>query len=196
VDYHLPTAELEIAPMLIVMARSLMFLAASILIVSKLVPKMSVAGAAPDNRDQLDASGLSKLASVGAALLTSCSLGRWPVAPLQSFCRLRLGTLLTVLFLGVSLLYNADMLAVTSLVSILLLEHFWHFTGFRPEAVWLAAGWNITFSLVFMIASHFYSSTPYQSSNSLGFGCTGTPLPSCYSIKVLARDSPCSKSKD
>ncbi|MDB6040211.1 MAG: hypothetical protein JWM99_4052 [Verrucomicrobiales bacterium] len=150
---HLPVAGLDIVPMLIVIgAFALMFLGSSIMIVRKLLPKINFANGGPDS-NAVDMTGLAQLAALGAALpflLLGLVVSRLSLFNPSAVFGLAL--LLAVLFLGVSLLYGADMLAITTFVSLLLLEHFWHFKSFRPEMLWLAAGWNIVFSLVFLIA--------------------------------------------
>ncbi len=62
-----------------------------------------------------------------------------------------LAVVLLILFLGICLFHGADLLVVTGLASILILEHTWHFMRFQPTQVVLASSWYLGFGLLFLL---------------------------------------------
>ncbi len=62
-----------------------------------------------------------------------------------------LALLLLVLLLGVCKIYGADLLVVSGLASVLILEHTWHFMRFQPPQIILAASWYVGFGFLFLL---------------------------------------------
>jgi uncharacterized membrane protein len=100
-----------------------------------------------------------------------------------------LAALLVALLLGVVALSAVDLLAPIGLVSLLLLEHAWHFRLFTPEQVQVAVPWYLAFSALFFAFPFLFRSR--LAKRVFPWACSALALPLHFLLIYRALDAAC-----
>ncbi len=92
---------------------------------------------------------ISSIASALPFLLLTLVVMQLPLSNPNSVFGLAL--LLLICLLVVCIRFRSDLVVLTGLASVLILEHTWHFMRFQPTQVAHAASWYLVFSLLFFL---------------------------------------------
>jgi len=92
---------------------------------------------------------ISSIASALPFLLLTLVVLQLPLGNPNSVFGLAL--ILLICLLGVCIVYGTDLVILSGLASVLILEHTWHFTRFQPPQVLLAVSWYLGFGMLFFL---------------------------------------------
>lgn len=158
-------AQLTMLPeeLVVVGGFALVFVAAGVWVARALAPRLATTGAAAPAESKASQGVWSRLGRAPESLLPQIPAAsavlpfgllllmaaRLPLAdPSPVF---GLGLLLSVLLLGLAVLFPMSWLPAVGLGCVLVLEHAWHFTHFKPDAALGPALWYAGFTLLFMV---------------------------------------------